>query len=58
MEIYHIHAFLWRKIMRMVKEKNKTITPRLAFPFFLKTGKSKAAFRKRKNYAFSIMELQ
>ena len=38
--------FVWRKIRRVVKEKNKTIYPRLAFPFCLKTAKSKATFRK------------
>ena len=51
MERDHIHAFVWIK-MRIVKEKNKTVTPRLAFPFFLKTAKSKVAFRKRKTALF------
>ena len=46
MERDQIHAFGWRKRRRMVKAKNKTDTPTLAFPFFLKTAKSKAAFRK------------
>ena len=41
-----IHAFGWRKIMRMVQEKSKTVTPRLAFPFCLKTAKSKATSEK------------
>ena len=47
MERDQIHAFGWREIRRMVKEKNKAVTPRLAFPFCLKTDKSKEAFRKR-----------
>ena len=48
MERDNIHAFIWRKIRRMVKAKNKTVTLRLHFPFCLKTAKSKAAFRKRR----------
>ena len=53
-ERYQIHPFGWRKIRRMVKEKNKTITPRLAFPFFLKTTKSKAIFKKRRTAMFLL----
>ena len=45
MERDNIHA-LRRKIRRMVKEKNKTVTPRLAFPFFIKIVKSKETLRK------------
>ena len=41
----------------MVKAKNKTVTPRLAFPFFLNTAKSKTAFRKKQNFTFAILEL-
>ena len=52
MERDKIHAFGWRKIRRMSKEKNKTVTPRLAFPFCLKTVKSKATFRKRRIVRF------
>ena len=52
MERDQIHVFLWIKRRRMVKEKNKTVTPRLAFPFFLKTAKSKEAFKKRRNALF------
>ena len=37
MERNQIHAFVWIKIRRMSWEKNKAVTPRLAFPFFLKT---------------------
>ena len=33
-------------------EKHKADTPRLAFPFFLKTAKSKEAFRKNRNALF------
>ena len=36
----------------MVKEKNKTVTPRLAFPFFLKTAKSKVTFKKIELHIF------
>ena len=34
MERDQIHAFGWRKIRRMVKEKNKAVIPRLVFFFF------------------------
>ena len=57
MERDKIHDFGWIKIRRMVKEKNKTVTPRLAFPFCLKIAKSKVDFRKKQNCAFSILEL-
>ena len=52
MERYQNHAFGWRKIRRMEKEKNKTVSPRVAFPFFLKTAKSKAALRKNRTALF------
>ena len=42
----------------MVKAKNKAITPRLAFPFCLKTAEKKGSFQKKQNCAFTIMELQ
>ena len=48
----HIHDFGWGKITRMDKAKNKTVTPRLAFPFFLKIAKSKATFRKSRTVLF------
>ena len=44
MERYHIHYFGWIKVRSMVKEKNKTITPRLAFPFCLKTAEKQGSF--------------
>ena len=47
MERDQIHAFGLRK-KRTSKAKNKTVTPRLAFPFCLKTAKRKAAFSKRR----------
>ena len=37
MERDQIHVFGWIKRRRIEKEKNKAVTPRLAFPFFLKT---------------------
>ena len=58
MEIYQIHAFVWRKIWRILNAKNKTVTPRLAFPSFLKTVEKKGIFQKKQNYAFTILELQ
>ena len=42
-----IHAFGWIKRRRMVKAKNKTITPKLAFPFFLKTVVKQGSFQKK-----------
>ena len=38
-------------------EKNKEVTPRLYFPFFLKTVVKQGSFQKKKNRAFNIMEL-
>ena len=38
-------------------EKNKVVTPRLAFPFCLKTVVKQRRFQKKKNYAFTILEL-
>ena len=35
MEIKLIHDFIRRKGWRMMREKNKSITPNLAFPFAL-----------------------
>ena len=32
-------------------EKNKAVTPRLAFPFFLKTVVKQGNFQKKQNYA-------
>ena len=52
MERYQNHAFGWRKIRRMEKEKNKTVSPRVAFPFCLKTAKSKVALRKNRTALF------
>ena len=46
MEIQLIHDFFWRKGRRMMWEKNKESSPRLAFPLCLKTTVSKADFRK------------
>ena len=40
----------------MMWEKNKAVTPRLAFPFFLKTVVKQGSFQKKKNYAFTILE--
>ena len=51
-EIYQMHSLGWRKIRSMVKEKNKTVSPKLAFPFFRKTAKSKASFRKIRTALF------
>ena len=48
MERDQIHAFVWRKGMRMMWERNKAVTPRLAFPFFLKTVVKKGNFQKKK----------
>ena len=56
MERDQLHAFVWRKIRSMVKEKNKEVTPRLAFPFFLKTVVKQGRFQKKKNYAFRNQE--
>ena len=42
MERYHIHSFGWRKGRRMSWEKNKAVTPRLAFPFCLKTAENQS----------------
>ena len=39
-------------------EKNKAVTPRLAFPFCLKTAVKQGSFQKKHNYAFNIMELK
>ena len=36
--------------------KNKAVTPRITFPFFLKTPKKKGIFQKKNNYAFAIIE--
>ena len=47
MEIYQIHDFGWRKRRRMVKEKNKEVTPRLTFPFFLKVVVKQGSFQKK-----------
>ena len=49
MERDQIHAFGWIKIRITVKEKNKTVTPRLAFPLFLKTAEKQSGFQKKKN---------
>ena len=41
MEIKLIHSFISRKVWRMMREKNKSTTPSLTFPFALflnKTG--------------------
>ena len=61
MERYQIHAFGWRK-RRIVKAKNKTLTRRLAFPFFLKTIEKQGNFQKRRTvllifWNFNILEL-
>ena len=41
----------------MVKEKNKAVTPRLTFPFFLKTAEKQGSVQKKKHKcAFTIME--
>ena len=56
MEIDHIHAFVWIKGRRMMWEKNKEVTPRLAFPFCLKTVVKQGSFQTNKNYAFPIQE--
>ena len=37
-------CFFWRKGGRMVWEKNKVVTPRLAFPFCLKTVVKQGSF--------------
>ena len=37
--------------------KNKAVTPRLAFPFFLKTAEKQSNSGKKKKCAFDIMEL-
>ena len=39
-------------------EKNKAVTPRLAFPFFLKTTVKQGIFQKKQNCVFTIMELK
>ena len=52
-EIDQIHDFLWRKRSRMVKEKNKAVTPRLAFPFCLKTAVKQGRFQKKVELHFS-----
>ena len=36
----------------MVKEKNKTVTPRLAFPFYLKTVEKQGNFQKKVELCF------
>ena len=40
----------------MVKEKNKTVTPRLAFPFCLKTVEKQGIFEKKWNCDFTILK--
>ena len=52
MEIYQIHAFVWIKGRRMMWEKNKEVTPRLAFPVFLKTPIKKNSFQKKEKMHF------
>ena len=47
MEIDHIHAFGWRKIRRMIWDKNKAVTQRLGFHFCLKTAEKKSKSRKK-----------
>ena len=37
-------------------EKNKAVTPRLAFPFFLKTAVKQGNFQKKQNCAFRNQE--
>ena len=39
MEIQLIHAFIRRKEWRMMREKNKSTTPSLTFPFAIKLSK-------------------
>ena len=55
MEIDQIHAFGWRKRSSMSWEK-KVVTPRLAFPFCLKTAKNQGKFQKTQKCAFDILE--
>ena len=38
-------------------EKNKVVTPRLAFPFCLKINVKQGSFQKKKKYTFNILEL-
>ena len=52
MEIYQIHSFFWRKGMRMMWEKNKAVTPRLAFLFCLKTAVKQGNFQKKADMRF------
>ena len=47
MEIDQIHAIVWRKGTQMMWEKNKEVTPRLAFPFFLKAVVKQGHFQKK-----------
>ena len=56
MEIDQIHAFGWRKGRRMVNEKNKAVTPRLAFSFCLKTFVKQGSIQKKAELRFTIME--
>ena len=51
-----MHPFGWGKKGRMVKEKNKAITPRLDFPFCLKTVVKQGNFKKKQNCTFTIPE--
>ena len=52
-----INDFGWRKIRRMSWEENKVVTPRLAFPFFLKTAEKQSNLGKKKKCAFTTLEL-
>ena len=38
------------------ERKNKAVTPRLAFPFFLKTVVKKGIFQKKMKYGFTVLE--
>ena len=49
-------CFFGRKGRRIMWEKNKAVTPRLAFPFFLKTVVNQGRFQKKKNITSAILE--
>ena len=50
------YAFVWRKGRRIMWEKNKVVTPRLTFLYFLKTTVKQGSFHKKKNCDFTNQE--
>ena len=48
--------FFWRKLRRIMWEKNKAVTPTIAFPFCLRTAVKQGSFQKKKNCTFRNQE--